>query len=109
MALPLSNFFNRNRLQIIRNTSDSPTQQSKVKGNNNTVNQLISQQPQPTQDELEDQRHMQLVSQLRQQWLFAVGLVEGVTPARAAGLDWGQGEQDWVNSQLKARGEEWRI
>ena len=61
---------------------------------------------QPTVEDVEAQRRTKLVNGLRNQWLFSN---DGITPARAAGMEWGNGEREWVNQQLAERIESWTV
>ncbi len=73
----------------------------------NTINQHIVQAvPQSSAEDIEITRRGQLVAQLRNQWLLSN---DGFSPARMAGLEWGNGELAWVNQQLAARGENWQV
>jgi hypothetical protein len=105
--IPFSNLFNRNKLAIDKTSSNSPAQTSKVSRShgvvvNQTVNNGI---PVSTPQQIELQRRSQLVRLLRKQWLFNN---DGISPARMAGLEWGNGEQAWVNQQLEASCENWQ-
>ncbi len=103
--LPLSNFLNR--LKIGFSKQNSPSQRTSLKNNNITGDVTVNQgQQRPTPDETEQHRRRQLVSALRNQWLLSN---DGITPARMAGLEWGNGELGWVNQQLESRGENWQV
>ena len=82
---------------------NSPVQKAhpKILGSNNTVN--INHQI--LQGQSVDERE-KLISQLRHQWLLSN---DGITSARMAGLEWGNGEKDWLNQQLSSRGLSWHV
>jgi len=103
--IPISNFLHNLKTQFFKKTSHSPHQKSKISGNGNIVNQYVNQTPTLTEEWIEDSRRKQLVTQLRQQWLLNN---DGITPGRLAGLEWGEGEREWVNEQLALRAEEWQ-
>jgi hypothetical protein len=104
--IPISNFLHDIKMHFSNKTSHSPQQKSKIKGNGNVVNLHVDQTPNLNEAQVESLRRNRLVTQLRQQWLSNN---DGITSGRLAGLEWGEGEREWINEQLALRAEEWQV